>query len=752
MAPPAGTLRVSRYFLALFGIFVVLYGVIALPAIRNTPKLGIDLVGGIRVIFTAEPPAGQPVTQNSLAQARQIIENRINGSGVTASTVQVQGNDQLVVSIPGGTTTDVARLGKAAQLNFRPLIAPAVPVTCNEKKQPRTNAAGAGGSTASSKSSSPSSASPSNKPNSVRERPLAAPGSGTATPAAATTGSTTPKGAASGSTTPKGATSGSATPQSAASGSAQPRPACLTDPIKTVKKADPKLTIPTTAAGWSKLPKQQQQEIQAALTNFDCNSATLRNDNPNSYYVSCYRLGGATYGMLLGTVIVPGRQIDQAMAVAPNQSGQGGSTQWTVSLQLKSGGSKAWGNWTTKHNISGATAPPSITSCGSQCNDFVAFTLDGRVLSAPVTNEPIVGQATQISGNFTQTSANQLADQLKYGALPLSFRTDSNQRVSASLGTSQLKAALLAGGIGLILVVLYSLLYYRALGLITIASLAVSAGLTYAMMVILGDQIGFTLDLSGIAGLIVALGITADSFVVFFERMKDEVHEGRSARVAVPRAWVRARRTILSADTVSFLAAAILYYFASADVKGFAFTLGLSTILDLVVVFLFTHPIVSLLSRSSAFASARFTGLSSMRDGGITADPEPSRGKRTVVAGTTGGDAAERAAARRGTTALLEKRRQDETADVAEPGESDEPAVPGAEAPESEPEPDDTPSGPDDEQAPDEQGPDEDASGERRHTNPQQGSAAERAAARRRRMRQTDDDGDDGDDGKGTPR
>src|SRR5439155_26305776 len=160
------------------------------------------------------------------------------------------------------------------------------------------------------------------------------------------------------------------------------------------------------------------------------------------------------------------------------------------------------------------------------------------------------------------------------------------------------------------------------LGTVTIASLAVSGVLTYACLVFLGRQIGFTLDLAGVAGFIVALGITADSFVVFFERLKDEVHEGRSVRVAVPRAWVRARRTILSADTVSFLAAAILYYFAAGDVRGFAFTLGLSTILDLAVVFLFTHPMVSLLSRLPAFGSSRFTGLDAVRSGGLA--PEGS--------------------------------------------------------------------------------------------------------------------------------
>jgi preprotein translocase subunit SecD len=249
-------------------------------------------------------------------------------------------------------------------------------------------------------------------------------------------------------------------------------------------------------------------------------------------------------------------------------------------------------------------------------------------------------------------------------------------------------------------VVIYSLIYYRALGLVTIASLLVSGALTYAMLVILGTQIGFTLSLAGIAGFIVAVGITADSFVVFFERIKDEVHEGRSMRVAVPRAWVRARRTVLSADTVSFLAAAILYYFAAGDVKGFAFTLGMSTILDLVVVFLFTHPMVSLLSRSKAFGSARFTGLGNARAGGIARNEDeapvrraagrPARGRRPA-AGTA--------------TAVLEP--TDEAA-AAAPEEPDAP-------------PPDEPAGP----------------GEpRRHTTPEPGTAAERAAARRARLRE----------------
>jgi preprotein translocase subunit SecD len=249
-------------------------------------------------------------------------------------------------------------------------------------------------------------------------------------------------------------------------------------------------------------------------------------------------------------------------------------------------------------------------------------------------------------------------------------------------------------------------MYYRGLGLVTIASLLVSAGLTYAMLVILSSQISFTLDLAGIAGFIVALGITADSFVVFFERIKDEVHEGRSVRVAVPRAWVRARRTILSADTVSFLAAAILYFFASADVRGFAFTLGMSTILDLVVVFLFTHPIVSLLSRSRAFGSPRFTGLSNVRAGGIARNEDepaerPARPRRAPARRTPAG------------TVLLEK----EEAPATEELDDGSPAEPDAAEP-------DLPAAP------------------RRRTTPSGGSAAERAAARRARLREQREPGE----------
>ena len=714
MAPP-GTLRVGRYFLALAVLFGVLYALVFYPGQRHTPKLGIDLVGGIRVIFTA---VGN-TTPSQMDTARQIMEDRVNGTGVTGSTVVVQGGNQIVISIPNGTGADVAALGKPAKLNFRGVVAPPVPVTCG-RYAPGGAAHGNHGSGAHKQRAKPHTTPPSTPaaeaPNGAGHHLLAgktaspvaktspaatAGGTGAATGTPAPTGSPVP--APGGTTTPTPA--GSPTPSAPALGAP-----CTVHSVADLEKGGVTLPKPSSVYASNGLDPTAAQALAPKLTSFNCSNAQTEPDLNDKYYLVCGDQIGANpnqkYAFLLGPVVVPGTQISSAAAQAPNPAQ--GQAEWTVLVKLKSGGDSAWSAYTGAHNIGGtaATAGP-ITSCGAQtpCANFVAFTLNGAVISAPVNEQQISGQATQISGNFTESSARDLAQQLQYGALPLTFKLDQNEHVSATLGTAQLKAAFLAGGIGLVLVVLYSLLYYRGLGLVTIASLLVSAGFTYGMLVLLGEHLGFTLDLAGIAGFIVALGITADSFVVFFERIKDEVHDGRSFRVAVPRAWVRARRTILSADTVSFLAAAILYYFASADVKGFAFTLGLSTILDLVVVFLFTHPMLSLLSRTRAFGSPRFTGLNALRPITGTLPDEETARARSRGFPTRAARAGSRRPAEPAGTAVA----------VAEP-ETDDGVTPAQAA------------------APDGEQP-------RRHTTPAPGTAAERAAARRARMREQRDEG-----------
>jgi preprotein translocase subunit SecD len=303
---------------------------------------------------------------------------------------------------------------------------------------------------------------------------------------------------------------------------------------------------------------------------------------------------------LLAAAKVVGTDVKTASA-GISQKGVG----WEVNIKFTGSGQDKWTTVTT-------------ATVGKQ----LAVVLDRDVVSAPTINEAIPGDAT-VSGSFTQKQAQTLASQLRYGALPLTFDIPEAQTISATLGTDQLRAGIIAGAIGLGLVVLYAMFYYRLTGIVILFSLVLSAGIVYALMVLLGRQIGFTLTLAGVAGFIVSLGIAADSFVIYFERLKDEIREGRSPRSAVPRAWVRARRTIISANVVSFLAAAVLYLLAVGAVKGFAFTLGLSTLVDLMIVFLFRHPIMSALARTKLFLSPRVSGL-----GRVTRHDEPERPQR----------------------------------------------------------------------------------------------------------------------------
>ena len=701
MPPPAGTLRVGRYFLALLIILAVLYAIVFWPGQRHSPKLGLDLQGGTQVVYQARTDNGKTPSKSSMQEARQILQQRVNAYGVAESTVVIQGNDQIVISIPGKSASDISNIGAAAKLNFRPVVMP--PVTLPS--------AGTSGSP----TASPSGAATTPAPTPTTSAPRA---SGSATKSGQANAA---RPLAAPSTTP---TTSATTPPAQ---SATPTPSATT-PAPTAKSANPlaglKFAIPQNETAYNKLTEAQKTELRAAMQNFDCNSKPP-DDDKHPTLLACDSATSPTTIFLLGPIIVPGTEISSASAQAPN----GTNLQWAVSLNLKSSGQKAWANYTTAHNTGGQESTTSITTCDTTttpCADFVAFTLDGVVVSSPYNQQAINGVATQISGNFDQKSATALANQLKYGALPLSFNLLTTDSVTATLGLGQLKAGLLAGAIGLFLVVVYSLLYYRALGLVTIASLIVSGVLTYGCLVVLGNQIGFTLTLAGIAGFIVAIGITADSFVVFFERIKDEVHDGRTFRVAVPRAWVRARRTILSADTVSFLAAAILYYFAAGDVRGFAFALGLSTILDLVVVFLFTHPLISLLSRSKAFGSPRFTGLDSVRAGGVAGEvatpAEPARVKPSARRGQDAAAAAARAAAPEAATgggvAVLDDEEAEEP-EVQESPRTRKVSEPSSEAVETtEPPP-----------------PSDAAEPDRPRTPPKPGSAAERAAARRAKMK-----------------
>ena len=350
-------------------------------------------------------------------------------------------------------------------------------------------------------------------------------------------------------------------------------------------------------------------DVNARFANLDCSLEANRkgtgSDAADQAIVACSREGGSKY--ILAPAEVLGRQVSKASAGLDTQGG----SIWYVSLTFNDEGTKAFGALTTR-----------VTSLATPLNQ-VAIVLDGLVVSAPRINEPIPSGNAQITGSFTQVEAADLANVLKYGALPLAFDRGEVQQISPTLGADQLQAGLLAGALGLLLVLIYSLLYYRGLGLVTAGSLFVAGGLVYLLILLLGEWIGFTLTLAGIAGLIVSIGITADSFIVYFERIRDEVRDGRSLRTAVETGWLRARRTILVADFVSVIAAVLLYFFAVGGVRGFAFTLGLTTLVDLIVVFAFTKPITTLISKFNFYSSGHpLSGFSAKSLGTISAPKE----------------------------------------------------------------------------------------------------------------------------------
>ena len=412
------------------------------------------------------------------------------------------------------------------------------------------------------------------------------------------------------SATPKSSASPSPSPSPSPSGSTTPKLSTTTDP-----QAQGKASVLSPAV------KAQFDRLNCANKNWKSQiygSDPNNWDNTNSQVVTCYQ--GEKYALDKSTVT--GQMLKLGGSSAQLQT----SGNWWVNLTFNGPGTTAFGALSTKmyNNYYNAT-----TGQPSSELDFFAIVLDGAPVAVPYMAAVLNNGTATIQGTFTQSQAGNLANVLNYGALPLTFKPVSEQSVSAQLGSSQLQAGLLAGVIGLFLVVVYAFLYYRGLGLVSVSSLAIAALLSYLAVVLLSDYESFVLSLAGIAGLIVAIGITADSFVVFFERLRDEVRDGKSLRAAVERGWQRARRTILVSDTVSFIAAAVLYKFAISDVQNFAFTLGLTTIIDVVVVFLFTKPMITLLARTKFFGGGhRLSGLDPARLGARS----PWRGGRRPAA------------------------------------------------------------------------------------------------------------------------
>jgi preprotein translocase subunit SecD len=565
--------------------------------------LGLDLTSGTTVSLAAVPVHGSKVTAAQMATAQSIMFNRVNSAGFTEAQVVPQGTNIMTVSVPGRNSNAVVKLvSQTAELLFRQvlLMAPNAASAATPTPTPSSTPSGTPSATPSG-SASPQPSSTATTKAKVRGHG----GNGTAVLAAHSASrlgaATAAQAKASPTPTPSATSSGSATP------AATPSPT-------------PTVTSPNHTATWQQASGNAaalSPQIKNLFDKVNCASKGWAKqigyspavwDNPKNQIVAC-GLSNGTSGVPVKYVLdqakVLGSQIKSASATPQNST-----TFWQTNINFNGAGAKAFGDLTTQmYNQYGKSASPL---------DQLAVVLDGQVISAPAINQgPIVGGSAEIFGNFSQADATNLANVLSYGSLPLTFRQESVETVTPQLGHDQLTAGLLAGALGLILVVIYLMLYYRGLAVVAVSSLAIAALLAYLSVIVLGKYQGFAMSLAGIAGLIVAIGITADSFVVFFERLRDEVREGgKSLRAAVEHGWTRARRTILVSDTVSFLAAALLYYFAIGDVKGFAFTLGLTTIIDLVVVFTFTHPMMTLLARTKFFGGGHpLSGLDPARLG-----------------------------------------------------------------------------------------------------------------------------------------
>jgi preprotein translocase subunit SecD len=637
-APVHPARYLSVFLLTLVGVYLLVF----LTGDKHAaPKLGIDLQGGTRVTLTARTPDGSRPSREALAQAQQIISARVNGLGVSGSEVVVDG-DNLIITVPGSDGSQARNLGQTARLYIRPVLNSMPAQSVEPKPAPRPPAGAppapgqpAPGQPAPNGQPAPAAGQPAPNdqpaPNGQPAPPAAqpapngqpAPGqpatSGhpgaqprpypqdpppTPSPAPPAPGGNAPAPApggnapapAPGGKAPAPAPGGNA-PAPAPAAPAPGAPAGEAPPADQPAVPDPRKDLADRIAEEKKWRQSTRQGIQFLALQFeatrcDKDDILAGNDDPNLPLVTCSTDHKAAY--LLGPSIISGDQIDNATS-SMNQRGIG----YVVDVQFKPAAANTWADFTAAH-------------IGTQ----TAFALDSQVVSAPMIQEAIPGGRTQISGGdppFTASTAKQLANVLKYGSLPLSFESSEAQTVSATLGLTSLHAGLIAGAIGLLLVLIYSLVYYRALGLLTLLSLIASGSMIFGILVLLGRHMNYTLDLAGIAGLIIGIGTTADSFVVFFERIKDEIREGRSFRSAVPRGWVRARRTIISGNAVTFLAAAVLYALAIGQVRGFAFTLGLTTVLDTVVVFLVTWPLIYLASKSPTLAKPAYNGLGAVQ-------------------------------------------------------------------------------------------------------------------------------------------
>ena len=552
------------------------------------PDLALDLKGGTQLILTPTPTSeGQrAITEEDITQAISIIRNRIDASGVSESEISSMGSSNIMVSIPGTPSQEQLDLIRSSsQMNFRPVlrIGPAQGILQNQQ-QPQV------------------------------DNPQSGEQSGAQSGAQSGEQSGAQSGEQSGASAADTAQSGV---QSTALDDATARGAADADGDGVL--SDTPATTPENASDLAWVTEQVMYDF---LT-LDCSASAdvKRVEGPaDKPYAACDESGQVKY--ILGPVAVPGSDLEAASAaLATNGTGQS-TGQWIVSLRFNHDGAEKFKETSTILYSYHDSDPQGSSYRGSPDRNSFAVVLDGTVITAPSMQAIITNGEAQISGNFTPQSAKALANQLQFGSLPLNFEVESEQQISATIGTDHLTIGLWAALIGFLLVILYLIWQYRGLAIISAGSLVVASVITYLVITLLSWAMGYRLSLAGVAGLIMAIGVTTDSFIVYFERVRDEVRDGRPLRAAVEEGWDRAKRTILVSDAVNLVAAVVLYLLAVGGVQGFAFTLGITTVIDIAVIFLFTHPMMELLIRTRFFGEGhKLSGL----------DPEHLGAKNSLV-------------------------------------------------------------------------------------------------------------------------
>ena len=646
--------RPGRRLLMFILVIIIGFGALVAGTMRHkaslTPGLALDLEGGTQIILTPTTSDGSAISDEDVEQAIEVIRQRVDASGVSEAQISRQGGQNIVVSLPGKPSQATLELVRtSAVMYFRPVLR----ILPGSAQQAAKNIA----------SQNPSGAAtpaPTGQPTAQAEAQPDSGASGEATQAAEDSAGTEEGSSESDQPTATPTPSAQPTAQS----TAQPRtPEEIAKQLADVNQdgvisSDP---LPATSQDNSSDSWITEKLLYDGYMT-DCSdpkNLTGQTQDPKVAVISCSKDAGSQQhgAYILGPADITGTELKSANSGLETDSRGQTTNKWVVSLAFNPDGTKKFSElskrllaYRDQASAAGAQGAQNPQAQNNQDKAQFAIVLDGLTIMASGFNQdvhsPITDGRVQITGNFNQNQANTLANQLSFGSLPLSFTVQSEQQISATLGTEQLRNGLIAGLIGFALIILYLAWQYRGLAVVAVASLAVAAAGTYLVIAALSATMGYRLSLAGVAGLIISIGITVDSFIIYFERVRDEVRQGRTLRTAIDEGWKHARRTILVSDAVNLVAAIVLYFLAVGGVQGFAFTLGVTTCVDLAIIIFFTHPFMEWIIRFRFFGEGhRLSGLDPEHLGATSSTY--GKGREAVADRVAGSLARRKAEARR---------------------------------------------------------------------------------------------------------